>query len=148
MHTLGYMTVGIPVTRSLGHSVTRSLNHSITGHFSHSYVCGSLGNDQQKYEWWKWPKVMEWPNDRITEWPSDRVTVWPSDRVTEWSSDRETEWQIDWATEWPSDWMTGSDFQKKFQHSPKHSYTLYGKEREKLEIQKFNTYHNGINREP
>ena len=63
LHTnLGYMTVDIPVTpghfRSLGHSVTRSishlvtwsLNHLITGHFSHSYVCWSLGNDQQKYE--------------------------------------------------------------------------------------------------
>ena len=42
--------------RSLGHSVTRSLNHLIIGPFSQSYVCWSLGNDQQKYEWRKWPE--------------------------------------------------------------------------------------------
>ena len=97
-------SLGHWVTWSLGHSVTRSLGHSITGHFSHSYVCGALGNDQQKYEWWKWPKVMERPNDRITEWPSDRVTVWPSRRVTKWPSDRETDWLSNKVTEWLNGW--------------------------------------------
>ena len=91
----------LPVTRSLGHSVTRSLNHSITGHFSHSYVCWSLGNDQQKYEWQKWPEVIndqKWSMIRSDQWPSDRITKWPSDQVTKWPSDRVTEWQSDWVT--------------------------------------------------
>ena len=99
-------SLGHSFTRSLGHLVTRSLNHSITGHFSHSYVCGSLENDQQKYEWWKWSKSMEWPNDQITKWPSDRVTVWLSDRVTEWPSDRVTEWPSDRVTKRQSDRLT------------------------------------------
>ena len=97
------------ISRSLGHSVTRSLNHLINGHFSHSYGCLSLGNDQQKYEWRKWPEVIEWSSDQITKWPAEIwVTEWQSDQVTEWQIERVTKWLSDRVTKWLNDlkWLS------------------------------------------
>ena len=120
MAEIGYMTVGIPVTRSLGHSVTRSLDHSVTRSLCHSvtqsfnhWSLQSLLRLRVTREWpaeiWvmevtKSDGVTKWPNNRVTEWPSDRVTKWPSDRVTEWPWDRVTDWLSNRVTEWLNDW--------------------------------------------
>ena len=114
------MTVGIPVTRSLGHSVTRSLDHSVTRSLCHSvtqsfnhWSLQSLLRLRVTREWpaeiWvmevtKSDGVTKWPNNRVTEWPSDRVTKWPSDRVIEWPWDRVTDWLSNRVTEWLNDW--------------------------------------------